>query len=80
VRVLIDLFAGIGGFALGAEYAGLSFDRHFYSEIDSYACQVYGLRFPKAEALGDIRSVNWKRFREEKTGETAQVFVAGGFP
>ena len=27
----LDLFAGIGGFALGAEWAGLRFDRHFFS-------------------------------------------------
>jgi hypothetical protein len=26
----LDLFAGIGGFALGALYAGRRFDKHYY--------------------------------------------------
>ena len=51
----LDLFAGIGGFALGAHWAGLRFDRHFFSEVDPYAIDVYSKRFPDAEALGGVR-------------------------
>jgi len=71
----LDLFSGIGGFALGAYMAGLRFDRHFFSEIDSYAIQVYKKRFPKAEAKGDIRSVNYE-FELPK----AEWLVTAGFP
>jgi site-specific DNA-cytosine methylase len=42
----LDLFAGIGGFALGAKWAGLKFDKHYFSEVDPYAISVYRKRFP----------------------------------
>jgi site-specific DNA-cytosine methylase len=29
----LDLFSGIGGFALGAERAGMEFDGHYFSEV-----------------------------------------------
>lgn len=54
----LDLFSGIGGFALGAYWAGLRFDRHYFSEVDDYAIRVYSARFPDAEPLGDIRSID----------------------
>ena len=76
----IDLFSGIGGFALGAYMAGLRFDRHFFSEIDEYAAQVYKKRFPNAIALGDIRKIDWSNLCKETIGEPAQVLVTGGFP
>jgi DNA (cytosine-5)-methyltransferase 1 len=53
----LDLFAGIGGFRLGAEWAGLRFDRHYFSEVDPYAIDVYSHRFPEAQSLGDIRGI-----------------------
>jgi site-specific DNA-cytosine methylase len=40
----LDLFAGIGGFALGAYWAGWRFDAHYFSEIDEYASAVYQQR------------------------------------
>lgn len=57
-RYFLDLFSGIGGFALGAEWAGLKFDGHYYSDIDEYANKVYQLRFPDAVPLGDICKIN----------------------
>jgi site-specific DNA-cytosine methylase len=42
----LDLFSGIGGFALGAYWAGLRFSKHFFSETDGYLVQVYRKRFP----------------------------------
>ena len=44
----LDLFAGIGGFLLGAHNAGLRFDYYYYSEIDPYAVAVYQKRFREA--------------------------------
>jgi hypothetical protein len=54
----LDLFSGIGGFALGAYWAGMRFDRHFFSEVDPYAIDVYSRRFPDAQPLGDIRAID----------------------
>ena len=57
MTVFLDLFSGIGGFALAAYNAGLRFDKHYFSEIDKYAIKVYQKRFPEAIALGDIKTV-----------------------
>jgi len=54
----LDLFSGIGGFALGAEWAGIRFDKHYFSEVDPYAIKVYEKRFPGAIALGDITQID----------------------
>jgi len=78
--VFVDLFSGIGGFALGALWAGLPIDLHFFSEIDEYAAKVYQKRFPDAKALGDIKQIDWSNLCKELIGEPAQVLVTGGFP
>jgi len=53
----LDLFSGIGGFALGFNRAGWVFDKHYYSEVDKYAEQIYKRHFPEAIGLGDIRNI-----------------------
>jgi len=58
MRYFLDLFSGIGGFALGAEWAGLHFDKHYFSEVDDYAIRVYRKRFPNAIPLGDICKID----------------------
>ena len=70
----LDLFAGIGGFALGARWAGLKFNKHYFSEVDKYAIEVYKKRFPGAVNLGDINRVGF----EDLPG--GRWLVAGGFP
>jgi DNA (cytosine-5)-methyltransferase 1 len=70
----LDLFSGIGGFALGAYWAGLQFDYHYFSEIDDYAIKVYQRRFPDAVGLGDIKNI--KRENLPK----ADWIITGGFP
>ena len=54
----LDLFSGIGGFALGIEQAGVKVDKHYFSEIDKYASQIYKKHFPNAIELGDITKIN----------------------
>lgn len=53
----LDLFSGIGGFALGAYQAGFRCKRHYFSEVEPYAIKVYEKRFPDAVGLGDIRYI-----------------------
>jgi site-specific DNA-cytosine methylase len=36
MKYYLDLFSGIGGFALGAAWAGIDFEGHYFSEVDSY--------------------------------------------
>lgn len=70
----LDLFSGIGGFALGAYWAGLRFDNHFYSEIDEYAIRVYQQRFPDAVGLGDITKIDGAKLPH------GEWIISGGFP
>ncbi|NLR82269.1 DNA cytosine methyltransferase [Chitinophaga eiseniae] len=50
--VLLDLFSGAGGFALGMMQAGFKFSAHYFSEIDPHAVACYrptdttGMRTP----------------------------------
>jgi DNA (cytosine-5)-methyltransferase 1 len=70
----IDLFSGIGGFALGAYWAGMKFDKHYFSEIDPYCVELYQKRFPEAIPLGDITK------HEEWDLEDGEYIFTGGFP
>ena len=54
----LDLFSGIGGFAMGAELAGWRWDKHYFSEVDDYAIKVYRRRYPDAIPLGDITKID----------------------
>jgi DNA (cytosine-5)-methyltransferase 1 len=70
----LDLFSGIGGFALGAYWAGTRFEHHYYSEVDPYAIKVYQARFPDAIGLGDIRNIRGAGL------PGGEWIIAGGFP
>jgi DNA (cytosine-5)-methyltransferase 1 len=70
----LDLFSGIGGFALGAYWAGLRFDKHYFSEVDDYAVSVYQKRFSDSIPLGDIRGI---KSADLPSGDW---IISGGFP
>jgi DNA (cytosine-5)-methyltransferase 1 len=69
----LDMFSGIGGFALGAAMSGTKFENHYFSEVNEYAINVYKEHFPAAIALGDARQIN---YRELPRGDW---IVTGGF-
>ncbi|WP_254513866.1 DNA cytosine methyltransferase [Anatilimnocola floriformis] len=73
----LDLFSGIGGFALAARWAGLTFENHFNSDIDEYCNRVYAHHFPEAIQLGDITKINGNELKEKYGGEW---IITGGFP
>ena len=54
---IIDLFSGIGGFALGFQRAGFHFTEHYFSEIDKSAIANYKKNFPNAKHIGDITTI-----------------------
>src|SRR5690554_5656352 len=64
-----SLFAGIGGFDLAAERAGM--EVVFQSEIDKYASRVLDHHWPHVENLGDIHGI---------TDPPAVDVLCGGFP
>ena len=53
----LDLFSGIGGFALGLQQAGIKHDWLGYSDINEYSNKIYGRHFNGAEKLGDITTI-----------------------
>lgn len=53
----IDLFSGIGGFALGLKQAGIEFENHWFSEIDKHTINIYKKHFPNAKELGDVKTI-----------------------
>lgn len=69
----IDLFSGIGGFALGLKQAGIEFEEHWFSEIDKNAINIYKKHFPKAKELGDVRAIR------DFSGIKADI-ITFGFP
>lgn len=67
-RFHLDLFSGIGGFALAARWTG--WKTIGFSEIEPYACKVLAKNFPGIPNLGDIRTVR---------GIPCDL-ITGGFP
>ena len=62
----IDLFSGIGGFALGAYWAGMKFDNHFCSDIEPFTQELYKKRFPDSVQLGDITKIDWHKLKKDR--------------
>jgi len=73
----LDLFSGVGGFALGAYWAGMKFENHFFSDIEKYPVKLYQKRFPDAIALGDITKIDWQGLKDKYPGIW---IITGGFP
>lgn len=67
----IDLFSGIGGFALAAKWAG--FETKVFCEIDPFCQKVLKKHWPDVPIVEDIKKFNGK----EWTGTT---LLTGGFP
>lgn len=70
----LDLFSGIGGFALGLQKAGIKLNKHYFSEIEPHAISVYQKHFPNAKGLGDVKTI-------ESFSKIGQIdLVTFGFP
>ena len=71
----LDLFSGIGGFALGIEQAGIKVKWTGFSDIDKYANKLFKRRFPNAEELGSVENVSFKELKGRRID-----LLTGGFP
>lgn len=72
MRTHLDLFSGIGGFALAARWAG--FQTIAFSEVDKYAVRVLNKNFPGVPNLGDVT-------KYEEWPELGPIdLCTGGFP
>ena len=71
----LDLFSGIGGFALGIEKTGIKHEWLGFSEIDKYASELYKRRFPNAKELGSVENISYESLKGQKID-----LLTGGFP
>lgn len=70
----LDLFHGIGGFALGAYWAGMKFEHHYCSDIEPWCQELYAKRFPDSIQLGDITKIDTSKL------PAGDWIITGGFP
>ena len=69
----LDLFSGIGGFALAAQWCGI--ETVAFCEIDPHACKVLNKNFPNITIHNDVRR------RNEFIQYRGQVdLITGGYP
>src|SRR5690606_20373616 len=77
---MLDLFSGIGGMSLAAEWAGI--ETVAFCEIEPYCQQVLKKHWPHIPIYDDVRQLT--RERLEKDGaiddERTIDIVAGGYP
>ena len=76
--ILVSLFSGIDGFALGLIRAGFKIKHHYFSEIDKHAIANLKYNFPNAEYIGSVTDVSGTKIRSKHP--TSKIIVTGGFP
>lgn len=78
---LLELFSGIGGFSLGLQQAGFTFDKVYFSEIDRHAIANFKHNFQNAQHVGsvcDITRASIERPDIITFGSPCQNFSAAG--
>jgi DNA (cytosine-5)-methyltransferase 1 len=71
MKTHLDLFSGIGGFALAAHWAG--YQTVGFVEYEDYPRRVLSTRFPNVPIYGDIHDFDGSKYR-------GVCLVTGGFP
>ena len=71
MKTHLDLFSGIGGFALAASWAG--YQTVGFCEIEDYPRRILSKRFPGVPIHGDIRELDGSIYRGVK-------IITGGYP
>jgi DNA (cytosine-5)-methyltransferase 1 len=74
---VLDLFSGIGGFAIASELVG-GFETVAFCEIDPYCRQILNLRYPGIPIFEDVRTITAQSLRDAGIINIEAVF--GGFP
>lgn len=75
--LVLDLFSGIGGFALGSTWAGCEVAG--FCEIDPWCASILRKNFPGVPIHDDIRTLSGDLVREWTGGRRVDI-LTGGFP
>lgn len=76
----IDLFSGIGGFALSAIWAG-NIETIQFCEIEEFPQKVLKKNFPGIPISNDIYQLNHEEIKKGgKWNPSRRTIVTGGFP
>jgi len=73
----VDLFSGIGGFALAAKWTGIK--TILFCEIDKSCRKDLNRSFPDVPIIMDIKELTYEQFIKA-TGVSTVDIVSGGFP
>ena len=73
----LDLFSGIGGFALGLESTG-HFKTRAFCEIEEFPRHILAKHWPTVRCYKDVRDVNASRLARDGIGRID--IITGGFP
>lgn len=76
----IELFAGIGGIALAAEWAGV--ETVAFCEREPFCQKVLNKHWPDVPIFNDVKTLNRKMLEEKgviEPGETVDI-ISGGYP
>ena len=74
---VLDLFSGIGGFAVASELIS-GFETVAFCEINPYCRQILNLRYPEIPVFEDVRTITAQSLRDAGIVNIDAVF--GGFP
>ncbi|MED3610168.1 DNA cytosine methyltransferase, partial [Bacillus thuringiensis] len=75
---MLDLFSGIGGISLAADWAGI--ETAAFCEIEPFNQKVLNKHWPTVPIFSDIRTLTKKSLEESGVDVGAISIVAGGFP
>jgi DNA (cytosine-5)-methyltransferase 1 len=74
---VLDLFSGIGGFAIASELVG-GFETAAFCEINPYCQKVLSLRYPNVPVFEDVRNITAQSLDHAGIPKIDAIF--GGFP
>ncbi len=74
----IELFAGIGGIALAAEWAGI--ETVAFCEKDEYCQKVLNKHWPRVPIFDDVCTLNSQTLQERGVDIGSIELISGGFP
>lgn len=75
---MLDLFSGIGGISLAAQWAGI--ETVAFCEINEYAQKVLNKNFPGVPIHGDIKTLTKETLKQMGVADGSVDIISGGFP